>query len=433
MVAGVGAPALLGSDLGELERRLKVAEEKLEQVSAQLKANDFPPGAGARAHGGGGGPPSQRRADRRGRPRPATRRPHVRADFPFFPESCHSLLKKHLAPSVYEKLKDARTSSGFSFQQAIQSGVDNPDSGVGVYAGDEESYEVFAPLFDRIIEDYHNHGKEQKHVSDMDFTKLQGEADPTGKYVVSTRIRVGRNIRGLGLSPGISRQERRKVEELAVSALNDMEGDLGGKYYSLANMSEKDRQQLVDDHFLFKKGDRFLQAAGANRDWPESRGIFHNNEKTFLVWLNEEDQLRIISMQKGADAKEVFSRLSRGISSLEHRINTRGYEFMYNDHLGYIHSCPTNCGTGMRASVHVRLPRLQEHPEFNTICAKLRVQSRGTAGEHSKSKGGVVDISNKERLGKSEVQLVQTMIDGVSKLISLEQDLEKGNDIEGKW
>ena len=71
---------------------------------------------------------------------------------------------------------------------------------------------------------------------------------------------------------------------------------MAGTYYSLNSMSEEDREQLVEDHFLFKQGDRFLEAAGLNRDWPEGRGIFHNNDKTFLVWINEEDQLRIISM-----------------------------------------------------------------------------------------------------------------------------------------
>ena len=74
---------------------------------------------------------------------------------------------------------------------------------------------------------------------------------------------------------------------------------------------------MIDDHFLFKEGDRFLDACGLNRDWPEGRGIFHNNEKTFLVWVNEEDQLRIISMQQGADIGAVFSRLSAACAIIE--------------------------------------------------------------------------------------------------------------------
>ena len=60
--------------------------------------------------------------------------------------------------------------------------------------------------------------------------------------------------------------------------------------------SEEERKNLIADHFLFKEGDRFLEACGLNREWPDGRGIFHNNSKTFLVWVNEEDQLRIISM-----------------------------------------------------------------------------------------------------------------------------------------
>jgi arginine kinase len=68
---------------------------------------------------------------------------------------------------------------------------------------------------------------------------------------------------------------------------------------------------------LFKEGDRFLEACGLNRNWPEGRGIFHNDAKSFLVWINEEDQLRIISMQQGSDIAEVFSRLARACSAIE--------------------------------------------------------------------------------------------------------------------
>ena len=114
--------------------------------------------------------------------------------------------------------------------------------------------------------------------------------------IKSTRIRVGRNLAGFPLGPGVSREQRLEVEQKVVEACNKFDGELAGKYYSLGSMSEADRKQLIEDHFLFKEGDRFLEACGLNREWPEGRGIFHNNDKTFLVWINEEDQLRIISM-----------------------------------------------------------------------------------------------------------------------------------------
>jgi protein-arginine kinase len=87
------------------------------------------------------------------------------------------------------------------------------------------------------------------------------------------------------------------------SAFAKLTGDLKGNYFPLQGMDEKTRQQLVDDHFLFVSGDKNLIAAGMERDWPEGRGIYHNAAKSFLVWVNEEDQLRIISMQKGGDVK----------------------------------------------------------------------------------------------------------------------------------
>jgi creatine kinase/arginine kinase len=176
---------------------------------------------------------------------------------------------------------------------------------------------------------------------------------------------------------------------------------------------------LIADHFLFKAGDRFLEAAGLNRDWPEGRGIYHNDEKTFLVWINEEDQLRIISMQMGGDIKEVFTRLVFAIKEIEKKVS-----FSYSEHLGYITSCPTNLGTAMRASVHIKLPKLSQDMEtFKAITDKHHLQIRGIHGEHSESEGGVYDISNKRRLGVTEVRCVQDMVDGVNALIAKERSL----------
>ena len=170
---------------------------------------------------------------------------------------------------------------------------------------------------------------------------------------------------------------------------------------------------------MFKEGDRFLKACNLNRDWPSGRGIFHNEDKTFLVWVNEEDQLRIISMQKGAGIKEVFQRLSRGVAAIEKHM-----EFSHDAHLGYITSCPTNLGTALRASVHIKLPFLMKNKsEFEAIAKKFHVQIRGIHGEHTETNDGVFDISNKRRLGFSEAYLVQNMIDGVRALIDAERAL----------
>merc|ERR1712080_225512 len=220
-------------------------------------------------------------------------------------------------------------------------------------------------------------------------------------------------------------EQRLEVENLMKSAFANLEGDLAGTYFPLTGMDEKVRQQLVDDHFLFMSGDRNLKVAGMERDWPEGRGIFHNAAKTFLVWVNEEDQLRIISMEMGGDVRGVFSRLARGIQAVGDSVKAEsGKDFQLSDKFGYIHSCPTNLGTGMRASVHVDLPGWTKDSidGLKARCEELSVQPRGTRGESGGQTGHTYDISNKHRLGHSEVSLVQTMIDGVDTL--WKEDLE---------
>ncbi len=343
-------------------------------------------------------------------------------NYPNLPEDCTSLLCKYLTKEVFEKLKDKKTTNGFTLKQAINSGLVNLDSGIGVYAGDEESYSLFAPLFDAIIEDYHGFGREEKHQSNLNPDDLNApNPDPDGEFIVSTRIRVGRNVAHFPLGPAISKEQRDLVESSIVEALKSLSGELEGSYYPLFGMSKELQDELIKEHFLFKEGDRFLDAAGLNRDWSEGRGIYHNKEKTFLVWVNEEDQLRIISMQKGGDIKEVFSRLVTAIKSIESKV-----AFSYSEHLGYISSCPTNLGTAMRASVHIALPNLAKDMEaFKAITDKYYLQIRGIHGEHSQSEGGVYDISNRRRLGITEVQAVQDMYDGVVALIKAEKELTK--------
>jgi len=331
-----------------------------------------------------------------------------------------SLLEKHLTPELYEKLKGLKTSNGVTIDDVIRSGKENPDSGVGVYAGDAEAYEVFAEFFDKIIADYHGFAADATHTRDFDPAKLvMPDLDPEGKFIVSTRVRVGRNLKDYPLAPAITREQRNEVAQKVVAALAAFEGDIAGEYHSLEGMSDDVREKLVADHFLFKQGDRFLESAGANRDWPEGRGIFHSADKRALVWVNEEDQLRIISMQQGGDLRQVFDRLARMVNTIEAKL-----PFATHPRYGCLSSCPTNLGTAMRASVHVKLPELCKRPEFKEICDEFKLSIRGIHGEHSESEGGVFDISNKQRLGISEVDAAMTMYRGVKRLIEAEKTLQ---------
>lgn len=99
------------------------------------------------------------------------------------------------------------------------------------------------------------------------------------------------------------------------------------------------QQKLIDDHYLFKEGDRFLQSANACRFWPTGRGIFFNKDKTFLVWVCEEDHLRIMCMQPGGNVGEVFKRLVTAVTEMQKKVT-----FVTSERFGYLTFCPTNLG-----------------------------------------------------------------------------------------
>jgi len=339
-------------------------------------------------------------------------------------KSKDSLVKKYITPEMYAKHAKHRTkTTGQSLYQCIRCAVLKDDQHVGIYAADEDCYIDFKDLFDPIIEDYHQIKEKREeakknnvplHQSDLDVTKIT-ETISDDVPVVSTRIRVGRNIKGYGLSPGITKEQRIAVEKLMIECFKSLEGDLSGDYYPLTGMKPEIQEQLTKDHFLFKSGDENLKFGGMERDWPEGRGIFHNKDKTFLVWVGEEDQLRIISMGTGSDVRAVFDRLVRGINSIEKILKSKGKEFQYNGDYGFFHSCPTNLGTGMRASVHIDLPKWnKEKDNLKSRCKELHMQARGAHGESTKDDSGRFDLSNRYRLGYSEVQLVQMMINGVN-------------------
>ncbi|XP_063879388.1 arginine kinase Scy p 2.0101 isoform X2 [Scylla paramamosain] len=335
---------------------------------------------------------------------------------------CKSLLKKYLTKSVFDQLKGKKTSLGATLLDVIQSGVENLDSGVGVYAPDAEAYTLFAPLFDPIIEDYHKGFKQTDKHPNKDFGDVNQfvNVDPDGKFVISTRVRCGRSMEGYPFNPCLTEAQYKEMESKVSSTLSNLEGELKGTYYPLTGMTKDVQQKLIDDHFLFKEGDRFLQAANACRYWPTGRGIYHNDNKTFLVWCNEEDHLRIISMQMGGDLGQVYRRLVSAVNEIEKRV-----PFSHHDRLGFLTFCPTNLGTTVRASVHIKLPKLAANREkLEEVAGKYSLQVRGTRGEHTEAEGGVYDISNKRRMGLTEFQAVKEMQDGILELIKIEKEMQ---------
>jgi creatine kinase len=321
-------------------------------------------------------------------------------------------------------------------------GVVTPHLGVGCTAGDEECWELFKDLYYPIIKAWHGYDAyTQTHPMDLDPSKLKFTDEQRAtfnQYVASTRIRAARNISGFSLPPGATETDRAGVEAVLQQAFAGLGGELSGTYYELGALSEEQTKFLLERGFLFQvpTARNLLTGAGAARSWPDNRGIFHNETQTALCWVNEEDHCRIISMELGGDIPSVFTRFCALSDAIKVSAEANGAKLMWNEKLGFMGTCPSNLGTGLRASVMVCLPEFNKLMEgadhadkelLETVCSAFDLQPRGSAGEHSAAVGAKFDVSNKQRLGFSEVQLVQKMIDGVSKVIELEKMLAAGS------
>jgi protein-arginine kinase len=176
--------------------------------------------------------------------------------------------------------------------------------------------------------------------------------------------------------------------------------------------------------FKDSRRDRFLVSAGSASDWPYGRACYLSSDRNLIIWIGEEDHVRIMCMECGTRLDFVLRRLKELLDRLE----PAGLEFAEDNGFGYLASCPSNIGTGMRASVHIDLPRLTRVGSMDRlkgICERLEVSVRGVGGEHTApGKRGTVDISPRARMGVSEAEIVGRLWESVGKLVGLEQNEE---------
>lgn len=330
--------------------------------------------------------------------------------------SSSSLLFSVLSGEIELMLQGEVTSSGSTLDDVIRSGVEHLDSKIGLYAPDEESYETFGLLFDPIISIYHGNDLTQRY-EDSGLGVISETSPPEDNYniIKSTRLRIARNLAGFPFPSSASEAERKEIESEIIRVLSTLQGNLAGDYHPLSTMRQQDRQRLKAAHLLFDDDDKFLRSAGTYRDWPKSRGIFISDSEEFAVWVNEEDHLRFISLRVGNFICEAYCQLVEGYNELSSAL-----PFSHSERLGYLSSCPTNLGTGLRASYHLELPKVSKSEKLDELCAELGLSVRGPQGENSPIGSDIIDVSNQVRLGVTESDILQLVNDGVSQLIKKE-------------
>ncbi|CAF1123476.1 unnamed protein product [Didymodactylos carnosus] len=358
-----------------------------------------------------------------------------------------NLMAKYLTPQLYAKLRDRITPSGFTIDDAIQVGIDNPGmlsrQYFGIVAGDEASYKIYSELFDPVIKARYNHASGARQYHDFDYEKLKYptlDNDNSNKYILSSRIRLTRNLKNFSFPSFCTRGERRiiesKLEKCFQNLIQNDEYDkkYTGSYYRLLTLDERLQEKLVNDGiFLFKPMSMSWLSSGIARDWPDGRSLYFNQDKDFYAWINQKDHLRLISWSKNnsiSDLKIVIKTLFDGLNLLETSMNSNDLAFAHDDHFGFLTTCPVNIGTGLKYNIYLKLPNLAKDIRLPTIIKELNLNMEEIIGLDDKVSDDCIDISNKDRIGKTEVEIIQHVLDSVTKLIEMEKKLESGEKLD---
>src|SRR3954467_8119159 len=242
---------------------------------------------------------------------------------------------------------------------------------------------------------------------------------PHDRIVMSSRVRLARNVKDAAFPGWAKKPERVRVLEHikpAIEALGDMKDSFSDTMDSLSTL---DKQILVERHLISRE--HAAKSAGS--------GLVLNKDESLCVMINEEDHLRMQALRPGLQLKQAWAAIDQFDSLLEKKV-----DYAFDNNLGYLTACPTNLGTGIRVSAMLHLPGLVLSEQINQIISavnKLGLAVRGLYGEGTEALGNVFQVSNQMTLGESEPDIVDRLSKVLAQIIEHEENA-RGSLLEKK-
>jgi protein arginine kinase len=243
--------------------------------------------------------------------------------------------------------------------------------------------------------------------SPTEWVKTEG---PNSKIVLSSRVRLARNLQNVPFPGWAKKAERQKTLEMiqpVVEKLPEM-GDCFSD--SMVNLVAIDKQVLVERHLISR------EHAAKN----VGSGVVINDRETMSVMINEEDHLRMQAIKAGLHIRSAFKTIDKVDTELEEHL-----DFAFSPRLGYLTACPTNVGTGMRGSAMVHLPAMVLSDQINQVVQavnKLGLAVRGLYGEGTEALGNVFQVSNQTTLGERELDVIERLNKVIIQIVEHEEN-----------
>ena len=229
--------------------------------------------------------------------------------------------------------------------------------------------------------------------------------------VISTRVRLARNLKDYPFPLKLSEQGREKVTELVKKAISESNSAIANDF-SFIKISDLDSRQSVS---LVEK--RLVSPEFISET--KGRALLLSKDESVSIMLNEEDHIRLQVIKKGLSLEETYDEADRLDTLLDENLS-----FAFDEKLGYLTQCPTNLGTGMRASVMLHLPALEKSRAISRIAgnlSKLGLTIRGAHGEGTEPQGALYQLSNQVTLGISEKAAIENLKSITEQLVAQEE------------
>ena len=220
---------------------------------------------------------------------------------------------------------------------------------------------------------------------------------PNGDLVMSSRIRLARNLKEFPFTHWASKKQSAEVLTRAKDAIGRTSHMKESLFLKLADLTSVDKQFLLERHLVSRD---HIQSA-------DHRGVALSENEVISIMVNEEDHLRIQVIESGFNLPDTW----KVIGALDDELS-KILEFAYAVDLGYLTCCPTNTGTGLRASVMLHLPALVWTKKINNVLhaiVKIGLAARGFYGEGTEASGNFFQISNQVTLGQKEEEIIDNI------------------------
>lgn len=236
---------------------------------------------------------------------------------------------------------------------------------------------------------------------------------PKGDVVMSSRVRLARNLADYPFPIKMSKEQEFSIINELKRSVGKIENVTGKLFFlDMDELNPVERLAFVEKHLVSPE---FI-------DIKRKKGVIIDPEEKTSIMINEEDHIRIQSMAPGLQLDTVLERCMKIDDAFEQSLS-----FAYDMNYGYLTSCPTNVGTGLRASVMLHLPALTITGHIKAIldaCGKLGMAVRGLYGENSEASGNLYQISNQVTLGYSEIEIIRNLNGIILQIIEQEKGLE---------